>query len=92
MNIKRAFGDALRRTRLARGLTQEDFDQVSSRVYVSMLELGKRGATVEKVFQLAKVMRVTPVTLVAMTYLKTHRGMTTKELLANLKIELEELT
>lgn len=92
MNIKDAFGAALRRTRLAKNLTQEDFSLSSSRVFVSALELGKRGVTLEKVFGLAKPLKVNPVTLVALTFLATRRSMTSKELLAIVRAELEELT
>ncbi len=92
MNIKSACGAALRQVRLTRGLTQEDFGLVSSRVYVSALELGKRGATLEKIFQLAKVLKVNPVTLIALAYLRTQRSMTAKDLLATLKTELEQLS
>lgn len=92
MNIKDAFGSALKRARLAKNLTQEDFSLISSRVFVSALELGKRGVTLEKVFGLAKPLKVNPVTLVALTYLATKRSMTPKDLLAVVRTELEELT
>lgn len=91
MNIKGAFGAALRKVRQAKELTQEDFGLVSSRVHVSAIERGNRGITLEKTFQLAKVMKVNPVTLVAIAYLRVQRSVTAKELLATLKAELDEL-
>ncbi len=92
MNIKSALGVALRNARQLRGLTQEDFGLVSSRVYVSALELGKRGATVEKIFQLSKVLKINPVTLVAFAYLRVHRNVSAKELLSTIKSELESMS
>lgn len=73
MSIKTAFGQALRKLRGSCGTTQEDFSEVSSRTYVSSLERGIRGPTIEKVDELAKVMGVHPLTLLVATYvIKEH--------------------
>lgn len=43
------FAAALRLVRKAKGLSQEDFGDVSSRVYISELERGIKSPTVAKV-------------------------------------------
>lgn len=69
MTIKISFGKALRRLRDSNGITQEDFSDISSRTYVSSLERGIRGPTIEKVDELAKVISLHPLTVLAATYL-----------------------
>ena len=51
-----------------RGLTQEDFGLVSSRTYLSGLERGLKSPTLGKLEQIASVMQVHPLTLLALTY------------------------
>ncbi|RZI56391.1 MAG: XRE family transcriptional regulator, partial [Pseudomonas sp.] len=53
MELNIAFGQALRDIRKQRGLTQEDFSDVSSRTYLSTLERGLKRPTIDKVSQLA---------------------------------------
>jgi transcriptional regulator with XRE-family HTH domain len=47
--MKLAFAKALRHARKSRGLTQEDFSDVSSRTYMSTLERGKKSPTLDKI-------------------------------------------
>lgn len=68
MDLKQAFGTTLKRIRLSKGLTQEDFDIVSSRTYLSSLERGLKCPTIEKLDQLATVLGVHPVTLLLASY------------------------
>lgn len=70
LSIRAAFGNALNDVRIARALAQEDFSGVSSRTYVSMLERGVRSATLDKVEDLASQLRVHPLTLLTLAYLK----------------------
>lgn len=60
---------ALRRLRRACGLSQEDFATVSGRTYMSALERGVKDPTFGKIEQLAAVMGVHPLSLVALAYL-----------------------
>lgn len=62
------FSNALRVVRKARGLTQEDFDDVSSRVYISALERGVKQPTLRKVDALAGCIGVHPLTLLVLAY------------------------
>ena len=63
-----AFGRAFRAARKAKGLTQEDFEGVSSRTYISTVERGLKIPTVEKIDQLAGFMGYTPLTLFTLMY------------------------
>ena len=62
------FGQALRRARKARGMTQEDFSTSSSRTYVSMLERGERSPTLAKINELSETLGIHPLTLLALAY------------------------
>lgn len=69
MNIRKAFGNALRVARKTRGLSQEDFSITSSRTYLSCLERGLKSPTLEKIILLAEKMEIHPLTLMTLTYL-----------------------
>jgi len=62
------FPEALRRLRRARGLSQEDFDAVSGRTYMSALERGLKDPTMRKIEQLAAVMNVHPLALLVLAF------------------------
>lgn len=68
MDINTAFGQALKSFRLAKGYTQEDFAEVSSRTYISSLERGLKSPTIEKVNDIANEMKICPVALIVLTY------------------------
>jgi transcriptional regulator with XRE-family HTH domain len=63
------FSAALRLCRKACNVSQEAFGVVSSRTYVSSLERGIKQPTLNKVDELAGVMGVHPLTLLAISYL-----------------------
>ncbi|MCK5921298.1 MAG: helix-turn-helix transcriptional regulator, partial [Methylococcales bacterium] len=69
MELKRAFGLALKQLRSERNLSQEDFSDISSRTYLSTLERGLKSPTLEKVDELASVLEVHPLTLLVGGYL-----------------------
>jgi transcriptional regulator with XRE-family HTH domain len=91
MDIKKALGAALRKIRISRGLTQEDFSAVSSRTYLSTLERGVYSPTVEKLDAIASVLGVHPVTVIAVCYRDADLGIDTQELLRRVEIELREI-
>src|SRR5262245_23248525 len=86
--IKSNFGASLSQIRNAKGRTQEDFSNVSSRTYISMLERGIRSPTLDKVEELASELRVHPLTLLSLAYVKTTD---TSVLLEHVKEELRSL-
>ncbi|MFJ2324782.1 helix-turn-helix domain-containing protein [Pseudomonas sp. NPDC087690] len=69
MELKEAFAIALRNTRVRHGLTQEDFEIVSSRTYLSTLERGLKNVTLEKASELARRMDIHPLTLLVECFL-----------------------
>ncbi|MFJ5236086.1 helix-turn-helix domain-containing protein [Pseudomonas neuropathica] len=81
MELKQAFGKALKARRLECKLTQEDFSDVSSRTYLSTLERGQKCPTLEKVVELASVLQVHPLTLIAESFLVLEPGQTLEALL-----------
>lgn len=92
MTTPMGIGKAIRIVRKARGLTQEDFSDISSRTYLSSLERNLKSPTLEKLAQLATVLRVHPVTLVALSTLAAPDMRRVRELLALLDHELSSLT
>ncbi|MDR6924376.1 helix-turn-helix transcriptional regulator [Pseudomonas sp. BE134] len=89
MELKKAFGIALRSLRVSKGLTQEDFSIVSSRTFLSSLERGLKGVTLEKIDELASTIGVHPVTLVVACYLQKDSASELNELFSQVRAELE---
>lgn len=75
MKTKQAFGKSLQQLRRLRDLTQEDFSVISSRTYISQLERGQQSPTLEKVEALAKALKIHPLSLLYLTYMRAggHR-------------------
>lgn len=69
MDIKVAFGLALKKARDAKNLTQEDFGIVSSRTYVSTVERGLKSITIDKLEDFSHVLNVHPLTLLSLAYI-----------------------
>jgi transcriptional regulator with XRE-family HTH domain len=70
MDSKKGFGIALRKIRKAKNLTQEDFEETSSRTYLSTLERGIKSPTLEKVEAISTTLGVHPITLLISTYME----------------------
>lgn len=85
------FGKALRQARKSRGLTQEDFAEVSGRTYVSSLERGLKSPTFDKVVELARTLDVHPLTLLTLAYLNARRGETLRGLQERVEREIDDL-
>jgi transcriptional regulator with XRE-family HTH domain len=82
MDIKLAFGKAIKKARKKAGLSQESFSDVSSRTYVSTLERGLYTPTLEKIDELARTIGIHPMSLIALAYLELNPKITI-EMLAN---------
>jgi transcriptional regulator with XRE-family HTH domain len=74
VELLKRFGAGLRVARKSRGLTQEDFSTVSSRTYMSSLERGIKSPTLSKIEELASVIGVHPLSLLALAYLPPLTG------------------
>lgn len=88
MEVKKAFGSALRALRTSRGMTQEDFSLVSSRTFLSSLERGIKGATVEKVDALASTIGVHPVSVIVACYLEKDPDINLEEIFERVRSDL----
>ena len=66
MDMRKLVGRNVRSWRLAKGLTQEQFADLSgfSQQYISSLESGRRNPTVVTIYELAKALGASPVDLV----------------------------
>jgi transcriptional regulator with XRE-family HTH domain len=66
MDMRKLVGENVRRIRLKKGLTQEQFAEVSgfSQQYISGLEQGRRNPTVVTLYELARALGVTHIELV----------------------------
>lgn len=86
-----SFPLALKTARIARGLSQEAFSLVSSRTYVSSLERGLKAPTLSKVDELAEVLEIHPLTLLALSYINDGDNKEITHLLENVSNELLEV-
>lgn len=91
MNIKVAFGMALKKARNAKNLTQEDFGIVSSRTYVSTIERGIKSITLDKLEEFSQVLNIHPLTLLTLAYLQDY-PLKNEELLNLIKSELASVS
>jgi len=89
MELKQAFGIALKKLRLRKKLSQEVFSSVSSRTYLSTLERGLQSPTVEKVHDLASVMGVHPLTIFMSCYLSYDESRSLDDLFDRIRTELQ---
>ena len=90
MGAKHTLSEALKTIRKARGLSQEDFSNVSSRTYMSTLERDLKSPTLNKLAELCDVMEVHPLTLLTLAYAGDVRR--AERLLAQVRQELEAVT
>ena len=89
MKTRIAFAKSLREARKALGLTQEDFSLLSSRTYDSSLERGIKSPTLDKIEDLAKVLKIHPLTLITLTYLKAGKEHGLEGLFQKVRAEIE---
>lgn len=91
MELKTAFGLALKKVRNRQQLTQEDFSETSSRTYLSTLERGIKSPTLEKVEQLSIVLEVHPLSVMVMAYLYKEDDQDLSSLLKSIENEVNTL-
>ena len=72
MKLRAAFAKAFKNVRKAKGYTQEDFDEVSSRTYVSTIERQVHSPSLDKIEVLANEMNVKPITLLVLANYYMH--------------------
>lgn len=91
MDVKKSVGLAIKHSRNAKKITQEDFSGVSSRTYISTLERGLYSPTVEKIDAIAKVIGIHPLTLLTLSYLVDINETDPTTLLNRVQVELSQL-
>jgi len=91
VELKSAFGKALREARTAKGLTQEAFSDVSSRTYLSALERGLKNPTIDKVSELAEVVGMHPLSLLALCFLYAEPDLDLVELISKVHMDFRKL-
>ena len=91
MELKMAFGQALKEARTNKALSQESFSGVSGRTYLSALERGLKNPTIEKVGELARVMDLHPLSVLTLCYLHQDPDIDIGALLERVRIEVESL-
>lgn len=84
------FGKALRIIRKAKNMTQEDFGDVSSRTYLSLLERNQKNPTLSKIEGLALNLGVHPATLVTLAYI-TDDTNNLDNLVSRISIEIQQI-
>lgn len=89
MELKQAFGQALRKIRAMRGLTQEDFADVSSRTYMSTLERGIKSPTLDKLVEIAAKMDVHPLSLLTEAFLLVNEEDDIEVIFSKVKRDLD---
>lgn len=89
MGTQAAFARALRELRKARHMSQEDFANVCSRVYMSQLERGLKNPTLNMIEDLAAQMDIHPLTLLLKAYLIQSPDASKEEILAQISREIE---
>ncbi|MCS3470930.1 transcriptional regulator with XRE-family HTH domain [Pseudomonas sp. JUb42] len=90
MSLKKAFASVLKAMRATRMLSQKNLAEVSSRTYISKLERGQCSPTLEMITSLSAPLRVSPLTLIALT-IGAESGQSIKTLVDRLESELTEL-
>ncbi len=91
MDTAAAFANALRETRKAKEMSQEDMQDVCSRAYISQLERGLKNPTLSMVENLATQMHVHPLTLLVKTYQLKHPDLSYEQLISQVSSELQQI-
>lgn len=91
MDINQAMGKVFSRTRKSAKLTQEDFEPISPRTYISHLERGLSSTTLFKLDELSKVIGVHPASLVFQAYLEYDKSVSALELMSTIMEDLKKL-
>lgn len=91
MEIQTAFAIALRKLRKAKGMTQEDFQGVASREYISQLEREKKNPTLAMIEGMAEKMGVEPLTFLLAIYAQKNPDMTLDQQISKAREEFNRI-
>lgn len=82
---------ALRLARNAKQMSQEDFEDVSSRIYISELERGVKKPTLNKIEEISGVLGIHPLTLCFLAYLEKDEAPEMQELQQRVAGEVRDI-
>lgn len=88
---KNDFAHALKKVRLAKQISQEEFSLASSRTYVSTLERGIYSPTLNKVDEFAEVLGVHPLALLTLSYMRNSKSGSVSSLLERVMKDLSDI-
>lgn len=91
MDIKQAFGITFAKARKRAKLVQDDFEQVSSRSYISYIERGKVSISLEKLHELSEFVGVHPVSLLFQAYLEHDENNSALDLMSKIMDDLKNI-
>lgn len=91
MDLRKAVGYVFSRARKAARLTQEDFEPISPRTYISHLERGLSSPTIDKLHALSEVIEIHPASLVFQAYFKFDPKTTALDLMATIMDDLKKI-
>lgn len=89
MEIQAAFAAALRQLRKAKGMTQEDFQDVASREYISQLERELKNPTLAMIEGIAAKMGMQPLAFLLAVYAQKHPDVPLDQQVASALAEIE---
>lgn len=84
MELQEALGEVFASARRSVKLTQEDFEPISPRTYISHLERGLSAPTIVKLDQLASVLGVHAISLLFHAYLKYDKNLDVLKLMGKI--------
>jgi transcriptional regulator with XRE-family HTH domain len=84
MELKGALGEVFAQARKSVKLTQEDFETISPRSYISHLERGLSSPTIDKLDQLAGLMGIHAVSLLFQAYLIHDKSLDALQLMTKI--------
>lgn len=91
MEFRQAFAKALKKARRSRGLTQEDFSDVSSRTYLSTLERGQKSPTLEKIEAISRPLGMHFLSLLALACVYSEKVEDVESILARIRQEIDSV-
>lgn len=88
---KNDFPTALKRAREFAKRSQDDFDLVSTRSYISLLERGLRSPTLTMVETLAEVLELHPLTVLTLAYMTSQSRAANEKVLAQVASQVSTI-
>lgn len=87
MELREAFGQAVRQVRKEKGIQQEELGPSQS--YISDVERGLKSPSLVKIEEISAALGIDVVTLIARAALLQHQGLSAENLIARLQQELK---